>query len=93
MIDFGVCNQKLEIQKDWNTLKTNAFGVTLNTYFSFTNLFMFFTSFAETMKIHASNMTVQTSAEQYKKFLKDIDRVKQLYPNYNESQKIQSLGI
>lgn len=43
MFDFGVSKQSIVIQKDGVVLKANAFGVTVNTYYTFSNLFAFVT--------------------------------------------------
>lgn len=43
MFDFGVSKQSIVIEKDGVVLKANAFGVTVNTYYTFCNLFAFVT--------------------------------------------------
>ena len=40
----------------------------------------------DTAKVNSHNMLVQTSLEEYKKFLKDIEKVKSLYPDYTEKE-------
>ena len=45
--------------------------------------------------MYGNNMAVQISVDQYKKFIKDIEKVKELYPDYSEQEiaKIASFGI
>ena len=49
----------------------------------------------DSVKVYGNNMAVQISVDQYKKFIKDIEKVKVLYPDYSEQEiaKIASFGI
>ena len=92
MFDFGLSKQTVVIEKDGVVLKANAFGVTVNTYYTFSNLYAFITQFVDSVKVYNNNMVVQISVDQYKKFIKDIDQDKALYPDYTE-QEISKLAI
>jgi hypothetical protein len=47
----------------------------------------------DSVKVYGNNMAVQISVDQYKKFIKDIEKVKE--PDYSEQEiaKIASFGI
>lgn len=63
MFDFGVSKQTVVIEKDGVVLKANAFGVTVNTYYTFSNLFAFITQFVDSVKVYNNNMAVQISVD------------------------------
>lgn len=63
MFDFGVSKQTVVIEKDGTVLKANAFGVTVNTYYTFSNLFAFVTTFVDSVKVYKNNMAVQISVD------------------------------
>ena len=86
MSDFGLSNQKLKITKVGMRLNANIFGITANTYFSTSQLYSFTTQFAQAAQIYGDNMAVQMSMEEYKIFIKSVDKCKELYPAYTEEQ-------
>ena len=58
LVDFGLKNQTIKIEKDGVMLKLNAFGVTANTYYSFVNIYTFFHTFIDAVKVHSHNMAI-----------------------------------
>lgn len=58
----------------------------MDTYYSFDKIFGFAMILKDSTQAYASNMALQISYEQYKKFLKDVEKVKSVYPDYSEEQ-------
>lgn len=95
LADFGISDQKVKIEKIGNKMQANIFGITANTYYSTTRLFSFANQFAQASKIYAENMALQMSIEEYKKFIKQVDKVKEVYTGYSEEEikAVREYGI
>lgn len=70
MFNFGIANHRVLLQKKLRTLSINASGITMETYFSFIEIYRFVMKFAESSKIHMHNLKIQTSMDQYSKWIK-----------------------
>ena len=86
LVDFGICGQKLNIQKVKQCLQANICGITVDTYYSFERIAGFGTLLQDSATTYAKNMAVQMSFEQYKKFIKDIEKVRSIYPDYSDQE-------
>jgi hypothetical protein len=80
------------VQKQGLTLQANICGVTVDTYYSFDKIFGFALILKDSTQAYASNMALQISYEQYKKFLKDVEKVKSVYPDYSEEELARMKG-
>ena len=68
--------------KNQDDLNANLFGITVNTHYSFDKIYNFVTILGKAVGVYAENMAVQMAIEEYKKFIKDVEKVKRLYPDY-----------
>jgi len=86
-MEVGVLNQVVRIKKDSQCLMLNMGGLTLNTYFAFVEIYRFVKTYLESVKAYFSNFTIQTSQESYEQFIKDIEYVQKIYPEYDEETR------
>lgn len=62
-------------------------GITVNTFFAFVEIYRFVKTYMQSIQNYMTNFTIQTSHESYEQFIKDIDYVQRIYPEYDEEQK------
>ncbi len=62
-------------------------GLTLNTFFAFSEIYRFVKTYAQTIKAYLSNFTLQTSQGSYEQFIKDIEYVQKIYPEYDDETR------
>lgn len=86
LVDFGLCDQKITIQKNDNNLNANICGITVNTYYRFDRIFKFMTIFGNSAKQYVDDMAVQIAIAEYKKYIQNIERVKSMNPSMVESK-------
>ena len=62
-------------------------GITVNTFFAFVEIYRFVKTYMQSIRDYLTNFTIQTSTESYEQFIKDIDYVQRIYPEYDDEQK------
>jgi len=63
MLDVGISGQKISIVKKSKTLKINAFGIVIDTYYSLDKVYSYGLMFFDSTKVYGSNLALQPSAE------------------------------
>jgi len=61
LLEVGILKQEIRIKKEGRSLLINMGGMTLNTFFAFSEIYRFVKTYAQTMKAYMSNFTIQTS--------------------------------
>lgn len=61
--DFGLCGQKITVNKKGSTLAANLCGITVDTYYSFDKIYNFAMTLKDSVGAYANNVVVQTSYE------------------------------
>ena len=62
-------------------------GITVNTFFAFVEIYRFVKTYMQSIRDYITNFTIQTSQEQYEQFIKDIDYVQRIYPEYDDETR------
>ena len=65
----------------------NLGGITVTTFFAFVEIYRFVKTYMQSIKGYVSNFTIQTSNEQYEQFIKDIEYVQKIYPEYDDETR------
>jgi hypothetical protein len=86
LLDVGISGQKISLVKKSKTMKINAFGIVIDTYYSLDKVYSYGLMFLDSGSVYGGNLALQLSTDQYTRFIKDIKRVQSLYPNYTEKQ-------
>ena len=87
MLQVGIADQRLTIHKQKKEMDLNAFGVTANTYYQFEKMIAFVLQFGENLKKTSAALNDKISPDTYLKFIKNVEQVQMVYPNYNEEEK------
>jgi len=62
-------------------------GFTISTFYAFTEMYRFVKTYMQSVKAYAENFTIQTSPAQYEQFIKDIEYVQKIYPDYDDETR------
>ena len=62
-------------------MQANICGITVNTHYRFDKIYKFVKILQKTVAVYAENMAVQIAIDEYKRFIKDTQKVKSLYPD------------
>ena len=65
----------------------NMGGITLNTFFTFAEIYRFLKTYMQSVQAYMQNFTIQTSHESYEQFIKDIEYVQKIYPEYDDETR------
>lgn len=69
LINVGLQDQMIVVQKKDNIFKANILGATMQANYNFQILFRFFKKFQQVMAMHVDDYAVQTSMEHYHSML------------------------
>lgn len=58
LADFGLCGQRIEINKSGPCLQANICGVTVDTYYSFDKIYGFAQLLKDSVQVYAKNMAI-----------------------------------
>ena len=78
VMEFGFRNQVVRLTKVAAMLQINFCGVVLTTFFQFLEIYRFFKMYTTSIKAYIDNFAIQTSAEQYEKFIRDVEAVQRV---------------
>jgi len=76
ILQVGLENQKISVEKKDYCLSLNILGAKLTTFYQMSVVYLFFKNFLQSNKVHMNNFMLQTSDDQYKKFLSSLSSVK-----------------
>lgn len=86
-MEVGLLNQVIRIKKVGRSLLLNLGGITVNTFFAFVEIYRFVKTYMQSIQDYLTNFTIQTSTESYEQFIKDIDYVQRIYPEYDDETR------
>lgn len=78
ILQVGLENQKISVEKKDYCLSLNILGIKLTTFYQMSVVYLFFQNFLQSNKVHMNNFMLQTSDHQYKKFLSSITTVRDI---------------
>ena len=74
LLEFGIENQNISLQKEDFKCKTSVFGITVTTLNSYEMLYMFVNKLKKAASVYGEDLAIQTSIEHYKEFIKNINK-------------------
>ena len=79
IVEVGLTDQKLVIEKIRQQLKANVFGITVGVQYTFANVYKFILKFGDQIKQAGDEFTSSIDLKEYVKFIKEVENVKKGY--------------